>query len=172
MGFHAVYYGWVHGGTVDGALKGRDGYEQVPVDALQAATQLKLLATLKLDEITGLPGYKVVLHDQPLSTSAIRSTPGRHAADGASCYAELMIEDIVFQNNAINGKWLNVIFRFRDFDGAQPKRTFGNYILERITVFPPKSDAELAAGLKEMEQAYIAAVYDFGKALNAPKKKK
>lgn len=171
-GFHAVYYGWVHGGTVDGALKGRDGYDPVPANALEAPVQSRILSGLKLDELTGLPGHRVVLHDGPLTTTAIRSTEGRHVSDSPPCYAELMVEDIVFQNNAIRGKWLNVIFRFRQFDGAHAKRTFGNFVLERLNVFPPKNEAEQRPGLEEIEQAYRSAVLGFGKALTAKPRKK
>lgn len=176
--FHSVYYGWAHGGTIDGAQKGRNGYPDLPDEPLGTAVQLQQLASLDLPAALGLSGYQVTLHDTPLSAAAIRTTTGRQLPDSAPCYAELLIDDIVFQNNVINGKWLNVVYRFRQFDGANsaPIRTFGTYILARVSLFPPAENTDPQPALDELVKGYTQTTIDFGKALQAsanrkPKKK-
>lgn len=174
-GFHTVYYGWAHGGTIDGAQKGRDGYPPIPDEPLSVAVQLEQLRALPLPDLLGLPDYAVVLHDTPLAAREIRGNGARHAQASPPCYAELMIDDIVFQDNVINGKWLNVIFRFHRFDGAgaEPSRTFGNYILARLHVFPPSDpNVDPKPALDELVDAYAQTVRDFGRSLQAPQKEK
>lgn len=164
-GFHSVYYGWAHGGTIDGGAKGRKGYPQIPDEPLSPAVQLRELAKLDIAGILGLTGTRVVLHEQPLTSTAIRSTPGRQLSESPPCYSELMIDDIVFQNNVINGKWLNVIFRFRQFDGSGPApvRSYGTYVLQRAKLFPPDVDTDPQPALDELTGTYAQSVNEFGK---------
>jgi hypothetical protein len=172
-GFHTVYYGWAHGGTIDGAQKGRKGYPAIPDEPLSPEIQRGELAKLDIPAILGLTGYRTVIHDQALSGTAIRATPGRQLADSAPCYAELMIDDIVFQNNVINGKWLNVIFRFRQFEGSTPApvSSYGTYVLSRVLKFPPDPDTDPQPGLDELHRAYSLSVTEFGKQFAAFRKR-
>lgn len=172
-GFHTVYYGWAHGGTIDGAQKGRKGYPAIPDEPLSPEIQRGELVKLDIPAILGLTGYRTVLHDQVLSGTAIRSTPGRQIADSAPCYAELMIDDIVFQNNVINGKWLNVIFRFRQFEesAAAPVGGYGTYVLSRVMKFPPDPDTDPQPGLDELHAAFSQSVTEFGKQYAAYRKR-
>ena len=163
-GFHTVYYGWAHGGTIDGAAKGRKGYPPIPDEPLSPAVQLRELAKLDIAGILGFTETRVVLHEQPLTSTAIRSTPGRQLSDSPPCYSELMIDDIVFQNNVISGKWLNVIFRFRQFDGSgsAPVRSYGTYVLQGAKLFPPAVDTDPQPALDELIRTYAQAVSEFG----------
>lgn len=172
-GFHTVYYGWAHGGTIDGAQKGRKGYPDIPDEPLSPQIQLEELGKLDIPAILGLSGYRTVLHDTPLGTAAIRSSPGRQIAGTNPCYAELMIEDIVFQNNVLSGKWLNVIYRFRQYDSADnaPSRTYGTYILSRANLFPPAADTDPQPALDELRKAFSQSVGEFGKQYAAYQKR-
>lgn len=163
-GFHTVQYGWTHGGTVDGMQKGRKGYPDMPDEPLSPMIQREELAKLNLPAILKLDGYRTVIHDAPLDTGVIRTTPGRHIADSGSCYSELIVEDIVYQNNVINGKWLNVIYRFRQFEGAatEPTRKYGTYILARLLKFPSDPDKDPTPALDELRQAFSQSVSTFG----------
>ncbi len=163
--FHTVYYGWAHGGTINGAQKGRKGYPAIPDQPLSVEVQRELLGKLDIPAIIGLSNYIAVLHDNPLSAAMIRSTPGRQVAESGPCYAELMIDDIVFQNNVINGKWLNIIFRFREFEGvgAAPARTYGTYVTVRTPLFPPDPDTDPQPALDELRSAYSQSLTEFGK---------
>lgn len=168
-GFHTVQYGWTHGGTVDGSQKGRKGYPDMPDEPVSPAIQREELAKLDLPAILKLDGYRTVMHEAPLDTPTIRSTTGRHITGSGPCYAELIVEDIVYQNNVINGKWLNVIYRFRQFegDGAEPVRKYGTYVLTRLTKFPPDADQDPAPALAELRQAFSQSVGEFGRQYEA-----
>lgn len=164
-GFHTVQYGWTHGGTIDGSQKGRKGYPDMPDEPLSPAIQRAELAKLDLGTILGLENYKTVIHDEPLDTPVIRSTAGRHAAQSGSCYAELIVEDIVYQNNVLSGKWLNVIFRFRQFEGAgdTPSKTYSTYITTRLSKFPGEPGGDPAPALEELRNAFGQSAVELGK---------
>ncbi len=163
--FHTVHYGWVNGGTIDGAQKGRKGYPPMPDQPLSVEVQRELLGKIDIPAMIGLSGFTAVVHENALSAAVIRSTPGRQIADRGPCYAELMIDDIVFQNHVINGKWLNIIFRFRQFEGAAaaPVRTYGTYVTVRTTLFPPDKDSDPQPALDELRSAYTQSLTEFGK---------
>jgi hypothetical protein len=169
-GFHTVYYGWVHGGTVDGALKGRQGYQQMPTDPLSAERQAALLRDLHPAELLGLAGFTTVVHDEPLSSRAIRSGTARHAADAPDCYAELMVDDLVIQDHVLGGKALNILYRFRRFaKGDTPSRSYGTFIVRPLHLFPPAaSDENPQPALDELVTAYRTALAEFGQALQRP----
>jgi hypothetical protein len=169
----STYSGWFHGGIVDGAVQGRDGYKKLPDSILSPESQLRTLGEQDLPGMLGLPGYAVVLHDQPLPSRVIRGATGPLHADAPPCYAELVTDDVFFQQDLIDGRFLKAIFRFRQFDGSgAPTRSFGTYMQERLTQFPPKEPEQLDAALEEFRAAYGTAVQNFGEALNRPPKKK
>lgn len=170
----STYSGWFHGGIVDGAVQGRDGYKKLPDSILTPESQLRTLGEQDLPAVLGLPGYAVVLHDQPLPSRVIRAATGPLQSGASPCYAELVTDDVFFQQDLIDGRFLKAIFRFRQFDGGStaPTRSFGTYMQERLTQFPPAEPEQLDAALEEFRRAYAAAVQNFGEALNRPPKKK
>ncbi len=159
---------------VDGAVQGRDGYVKLPEDILSTEAQTRTLTQVGLTETLKMPEYKVVMHDQPLPSRVIRGTRGRLLTDAAPCYAELVTDDVFYQEDAIDGRYLKAIFRFRQFDGGSetPTRSFGTYVQYRLTQFPPKDAAQLDAALEEFRLAYGQAFREFGAALNKPAKGK
>lgn len=169
----STYSGWFHGGIVDGAVQGRDGYKKLPESILSPEDQLRTLRDADVAETLRLPTYKVVFHEEPLTSRAIRSATGRLLADTPSCYAELVTDDVFFQQDLIDGRFLKAIFRFRQFfDGDTPSRTFGTYVQVRLTQFPPAEPEQLDAALEEFRTAYGDAVKEFGAALAKPAKGK
>jgi hypothetical protein len=169
----STYSGWFHGGIVDGAVQGRDGYKKLPDSILGVEAQLRTLGELDLPATLKLADYRVVLHDQPLPSRAIRAATGRLLADTPPCYAELVTDDVFFQQDLIDGRFIKAIFRFRQFDGGDaPTRSFGTYVQYRLTQFPPAEPEQLDAALEEFRLAYGQAVKEFGVALNKPPKGK
>jgi len=169
----STYSGWFHGGIVDGAVQGRDGYKKLPDSILTPEAQLRTLGEIDLPATLRLTGYRVVMHDQPLPSRTIRTTTGRLIAGAAPCYAELVTDDVFFQQDLIDGRFIKAIFRFRQFDGSEtPTRTFGSYVQYRLMQFPPAEPEQLDAALEEFRLAYGQAVREFGAALNAPAKGK
>ena len=172
-GLRSIYHGWFHGAINDGAVQGREGYERLPPDPLSTAEQAARLRSSSLTEMLDLPDYEVVVHDEALSSSTIRHTPGRIVADSPRCYAELMTDDVIFQQDVINGRFLKVLFRFRRFDGADaPTVTFGAYTQRRLELFPPAEEAQEADSFAELSDQYGQALAEFGAALNKPGKAK
>lgn len=172
-GLRSTYHGWFHGGIVDGAVQGRDGYKKLPDQPLPTARQFEILQAMPLAEIAGLPGYRVVLHDTALDSHTLRRTQGRLQPGAAACYAELAIDDVFFQQDIVDGRFLKVLFRFRQFEGDTASRSFGTYVQEKLIAFPPKTPADDAApALAELGKAYEQVVRDFGAALGKPAKKK
>jgi hypothetical protein len=169
----STYSGWFHGGIVDGAVQGRDGYKKLPDSILTPEAQMRTLGELDLPTMLKLPGYRVVMHEEPLPSRAIRAATSRLIADAAPCYAELVTDDVFFQQDLIDGRFLKAIFRFRQFDGGStPTRSFGTYVQYRLTQFPPTEPEQLDAALEEFRLAYGHAVEEFGVALNKPAKAK
>ena len=169
----STYSGWFHGGIVDGAVQGRDGYKKLPDSILSPEAQVRTLGELDLPALMQLPGYSVVLHPERLPSRVIRTTPGRLVPGTPDCYAELVTDDVFFQQDLVDGRFLKAIFRFRQFSGGDaPARTFGTYVQYRVTQFPPEEPEQLDAALEEFRLAYGQAVREFGEALNRPAKKK
>lgn len=170
----STHSGWFRGGIVDGAVQGREGYTKLPDSILTPEAQVRTLGELDLPALMQLPGYTVVLHDERLPSRVIRATPGRLVpGTPAACYAELVTDDVFFQQDIVDGRFLKAIFRFRQFDGSDvPSRTFGTYVQYRVTQFPPQEPEQLDAALEEFRLAYGQAVREFGEALNRPAKKK
>jgi hypothetical protein len=168
----SIYSGWFHGGIVDGAVQGRDGYRALPSRPLTAERQVERLRGLPIAQLLGFNEYAVVIHDKPLDSRTLRTTPGRLAPDTPPCYAELAVDDVFFQEDVIDGRFLKLLFRFRKFDGtATASRSFGTYIQRRLNLFPPKTpESDPQAGLDELVAQYGEAVTEFGQALAKPPK--
>ncbi len=167
----STYHGWFHGGISDGAVQGREGYERLPTDPLSTAVQAARLRASTLSKILSLEGYRLIVHDDVLTSAQIRKTKGRHVAESPPCYAELVTDDVFFQEDIVDGRFLKVLFRFRQFDGSDtPTRSFGTYSQRRLKLFPPKDAAEQEASLTELADQYSEALGEFGLALNPPPK--
>lgn len=172
-GLGSAYHGWFHGGIANGAVTGREGYPQVPAEPLATAEQKGMLDTIQPQALIGLADYRLVLHDEALPSRQIRTATTRILADGAPCYAELIVDDVFFQQDWVNGSALKILFRFRQFgDGAAPTRTFGSWVQTPITRLPLKDASELPAAVEELRNAYRANVRKFGVLLQKPPKKR
>lgn len=171
-GLNSVYHGWAHGGIVNGAVTGRDGYPPVSADPLATAAQLPLIREAAPETALGLAGYSVVVHPEALSSRAARTTPGRIAASQAGCYAELVVDDVVFRQDWVNGSFLTTMFRFRMFGpDSAPTRSFGTWVKTPIKLTPIKPPTDQAAADAEMRAAYRENFALFGAALQRPAKR-
>jgi hypothetical protein len=162
-GLNSVYHGWLHGGLVNGAVDGRDGYPEVPPDPLATAEQETLLAAAEPQHLLKLDGHRLIVHPDALPSRVIRSTPGRIEASASPCYAELIVDDVFLQQDVVNGSALKILFRYRNF---------GTWVQTRLSAFPPKQPGELEAALADVRRAYSANVERFAAALLAPPRKR
>lgn len=161
----SVTIGWANGGINDGAVSGREGYQRLPSNPLDLASQRAVLAAADLANRLGLPQHRVVIHETPLDSVTIRTTAGRLETAGAPCYAELVVDDIFFQKDVVSGRFLRTLFRFRDFgSGPTPVRSHGTFTRHRLENFPPvdaSMPAQLDAALAELRSVYAASIQDF-----------
>lgn len=168
-----LYYGWMHGGTINGAAKGREGYPVAPENPLTAEVQGQLLAGMNLPALLGVPDHRVVVHPQALSSREIRASKTRLAPGESPCYAELMVDDLLLTQNVIGGNALRASFRFRDFGpDAAPRRMFGSFAMTKLTLFPPKAPENMPAAAEELRKAFGSNVAQFAAALTRPPKRK
>jgi hypothetical protein len=170
----STYSGWIHGGLVDGAVNGRDGYRKLPEKPLDTARQKLVLEGTDIAAALGLSGYAVVVHPEALDSRTLRTTSGPWLADGGACHAELAVDDVFYQEDVFSGRSLKVIYRYRSFRGAAtPERTFGQIITEKLTLFPPaKPEDDPKPGFDELAAAMGKSIKDFGTVLTAPPRKK
>ncbi len=75
-GLRSVYHGWLHGGIVDGAVNGRDGYPEVPSDPLTTARQVELLKDAGVGAMMDRLDVDVVIHAEAPVSTAIRQSQG------------------------------------------------------------------------------------------------
>ena len=165
-GLRSIYHGWFHGGIVDGAVTGRDGYPEVPADPVDTAQQLEMIRAAALQDVFARHDYAVVVHDTPQSTVTIRQTPTRLTASTSACYAELILEDVFFQQDVVNGSSLKTLLRFRDFGAADRfAKQFGTWTKTPLLSFPPKEPAKNAEALAEIRGAFRSNLFEFAGSL-------
>jgi hypothetical protein len=167
------FNGFYRNGIPDAALTGRKGYKQLPPNSLPTTRQLEGLRSLPLAQLIGLNGYSVVLHDQPLDSRTLRTTPRRLFPQSASCYAELAIDNVFYQEAFADGRSLKVLFHFKKFAGDNASRSFGTYISEKLIRYGPHdTSVDPQPGLNELFTAFSTAISEFGLVLNKPDKPK
>ncbi len=124
---------------------------------LSPASQAALLATASLPDLLGVAGYRTVLHDGPLDTRTLRTVKTRYAASASPCYADLVVDDVVYSREYARGRNLKSFLRFRQFGDstdAAPVRTFATWVQTKLRIFsiePPINDA---SALAELDAAY------------------
>lgn len=163
----STYFGWFHGGIVDGAVQGRQGYRKLPASPLAEERQAGILQSLGIAKTVGLGGYRTVVHEHALDSRTIRGPITRLVKDAPSCYAELIVDDVFFQEDVVNGRFFKGLYRFRSFEGDVPKRNFGSYTQVKLLLFPPATPEAINSALDEVAQAYQQSISQFGAALNA-----
>lgn len=154
-GLMSVMHGWFHGNIVNGAIQGRPGYPTIPPDPIDTATQAQILAQLQPQRLIGQADYRLIVHDAALPSRTIRTTPGRIAPSTSPCYDELIVDDVVLQQDFVNGSLLKVLFHYRHFGpDALPRRSYATWAERRLGAFPPRDPAQLNASIAELRNAY------------------
>lgn len=172
-GLNSVFSGWLHGGIVNGAVTGRDGYPSVPSEPISTQNQAELLAQAQPQMLLHRPEYRLVLHGDALPSRTIRTTATRIAPASSACYAELIVDSVVFQQDWVDGSFLKVLFRYRDFGtDPAPRRTFGAWVKTKLLLLPPKPGADMTAAAAELRAAFSKDIALFATALAKPPKDK
>jgi hypothetical protein len=170
-GLTSIYYGLLHGGIVNGGQQGRRGYPRVPPNAMATAVQAELLAEAQPQRVMNHPDHRLIVHPEALDSRTIRTSRGRIADSASPCYVELIVDDVVLQQDFVNGAKLRVLFRYRDFrQEALPWRTFTTWADTSLSSFPPRTEADIPAALREMRGAFSRDITVFAGSLRAPQR--
>lgn len=172
-GLGSVYSGLFHGGIVNGAVTGRDGYPAITVAPIDTANQVELLRRSGLRDQLHLSDYQTTVHDEALSSRVMRTSAVRIAPSSAPCYAEFIVDSVVFQQDIVDGSYLKILFRYRDFTTEPaPRRVFSTWTKTRLTLLPPTPTTDMAAAAAELRAAFTNDVALFASALAKPPKTK
>ncbi|MCZ8370670.1 MAG: hypothetical protein O9293_12005 [Porphyrobacter sp.] len=152
----------------------RDPRSPLGGTAASVDLQRRVFGALDLPALLSLPGFAVVLHDQPLESRVIRTTKGRILSGSPPCYAELVTDDVFFQENHllkvdnINNSQLNTTFRFRRFDAGETATfSYGSFVTRDL--FDPRKRPEptLANAIAQFETAFAESITQFARAMQA-----
>ncbi len=169
----SVYYGWFHGSTVNGQVQGRRGYPKAPADPVDVATQRIIMEEVQPQRQFGKEAYRLVLHDAPLPSTRIRNAGGRITDSTASCYAELVLDDVVLQQDAFNGSFLKSLFHYRDFGAdATPRRSFATWVQTDLDAMSPRTEEQMEAAVAEIRQAYRTNISLFATSAMRPPRRR
>ena len=151
---------------VNSKRDGTDRLPENPAELLGVTEQAGLFAAVPDGSALGLPGHRLVVHDIALTSREIRGTPGRLAAEAAPCYAELVLDTLIFSNEWGNGQNLKSLYRFRDFGtGDTSARSFGAWVQTKLVVEPEDLPEKFDVARAEMRAAFTNNVALFGAAL-------
>lgn len=168
-GLMSTYYGWFHGGIVNGSVQGRPGYPAIPPNPIDTAMQATLLAESHPESAMRQPDHRLIVHPEALSSRAIRQARERLAESASHCYAELIVDDVFLQTDWVNGSSLHILFHYRDFGPDMlPRRVFATWVDTHLSTFPPRQPDQLEAAITEIRQAFRHNVALFAAAANRP----
>lgn len=147
-----------------------------PLAGTQASVELqkRVFEGLDLPALFGLPGYVAILHDTPLASRVIRSTKGPLLAGRTPCYAELVTDDVFFQQSHlydvkhVTRSQVISTFRFRRFDGREtPAFSYGSYITRDLFDPRKKPEMTLTNAITQFETVFAESVTQFAGALQS-----
>lgn len=131
-------------------------------DPLTTSTQLDTLKSLPLADLYGVIGYVTIFHDEPLDPQFLRATSGRYLQT-TNCYADLVISEVVYSQEAANGQNLKSFFRFRDFSVQQlPVRRLSTWVQSKLSKPRYGKKADIMANNSELPQAFAENARKFG----------
>lgn len=170
-GLMSTFYGWFHGGIVNGAIQGRPGYPAAPPNPIDTARQSAILAEAEPQRLMAQADYRLVVHEAALPSRAIRTSQSRLADSASPCYAELIVDDVVLQQDFVNGAYLRTLFRYRDF-GADlaPRRSFSTWSQTPLGSFPPRQPDQLDAAIAEIRNAFRRNIGLFAATARRPRR--
>jgi hypothetical protein len=167
-GLMSTYYGLVHGSTVNGQIQGRRGYPPVPPNPINTAHQAEILAAAEPHKLFRLADYRLIVHPEALPSRTIRTATGRLSDSRSPCYAELIVDDVVLQQDWVNGSLLKTLFRYRAFGaGAAPQRSFTTWAETDLGSLPVRDPGQFDAAILEIRGAFRNNVTRFAASARA-----
>jgi hypothetical protein len=162
---HTTFEGWVRGGVVDGARRGKTGYPNLHADALDTGQQARLLSTIDWRDAFGDPEMIVVVHAAPTGSADDRSRTSRLVAESSSpCYRELIIASSMVESAVFAKQSVRVLGLRKRFDGAGSAPVNFSSMSEAPVLLPDEaenarpSSADVDAAV---QTAFVSAVKKF-----------
>jgi len=148
----------------------REGAPAIPSNPVDAAAQIEIMVREQPQQhFAGKAGYRLVAHDAPLPSLAIRGATGRLSDSTSPCYAELIVDDLAFAQDPFSGARLRTLFRYRDFGpDAEPQRSFSTWGEVDLTAFPPQRQDQYDASMAELRHAFRNNILAFAVHANRP----
>jgi hypothetical protein len=138
-------------------------------NALDSATQLGALISMGMPGLLGLPAdTKVIGHEESLDRKTIRKIKTRRSGSTASCYYEVIVQDVMFTKSPIYGRSLRTDFMFRNFGDDQ--------VIDRqltapggnaIKLFPPLPGEDTTAALQELVDVFKKNFDEYARSVRA-----
>lgn len=127
--------------------------DSAPAGPLDNAGQLAILQQLDLARMMGVGGHRAIFHAQSLNAAELKS-PLPYAPNPASCYADLVISDVVYSREYANGQNLKSFVRFRDFgSGPAPVRKLSTWVQTKLAYAREGKKANVEGSDAELPQA-------------------
>ncbi len=166
----SVYYGWLHGSTVNGQIKGRPGYPSIPPHPIDTEAQAAILESAQPNALLKHPDYRLIVHPEALTSRAIRTATGRLSDSASLCYAELIVDDVVLQQG-VGGTSLNALFHYRQFDGDERRESFSTWARTPLNAFPPRKPERLEEAIREIRAAFGQDIHEFAAMALKPRRR-
>ena len=107
-------------GALLGALAGRDQPKDIFLRDLPTQTQISAVAAIpNLASGLGYPSVVVVPETASFDLKTAKKTTTRLTNSQASCYSELVITEVIYTSNALNGRHIGSMSVLRRFDSGR-----------------------------------------------------
>lgn len=170
----AITTGWLSGLGVVGAIADAANNKDRNVsdaeylkDALGPQFQVTALQSIDLVKELKLPPGTVILFETPIAdrkiTTKVRT---RLSQSTASCYAELIVTQNLYQKAAIYGRSLSNRFIYKDFRGGKAQAELrkgrgGN----GLSQFPPQTPADRPAADADLRSAFTKNFLEYSRGI-------
>lgn len=136
-------------------------------EALSPRFQVEAFKTIDLAKALGMPEGTEIVYEVPIADRDITTKAKTRLTDStATCYAELIVTQNLYQQKIIYGRSLNNRFIFKDFRGGLKtaklvKGRGGNGISE----FPPETEADRPKADADLRRAFLANFEEYAKTI-------
>jgi hypothetical protein len=124
--------------------------------------KVKALSSFDLAAALRLPTSNVIFEEPLANPKTSLKSAGRLTASNASCYAELVVTQNLYNKSPVVGRSLNNSFILRDFRSGKPKPSIrkgrgGN----GLKAFPPETTYMTEEAGKDLQETFAANLREF-----------
>lgn len=159
---HSTYFGWAHGGAIDGNRRGINGYPATYAEVLDTPGQVSLLGQIDWPTQVGDPGVQVSIHPAPTGGDDDRTRTSRLISDSGTCYQEIIIASSIVELNVMASRSVRIVGLRKKFSGpGTPPVNFSAMSMAKIEV-PDKTGPDFDEKMRlATRNAFLIAVKKF-----------